>query len=156
LYVVPAPLLSRLLLSRNAGMRGAYGGGADARRRLRAAAPNARVRHRVPHRRAYCHAMSAAIIPVIELISAVIQIFIWMLIVSAILSWLTAFGVVNRYNRVVATIGDTLYRLTDPILRPIRSILPNLGGVDVSPIVAILILTFIDREIGVLAVGLLY
>jgi len=99
--------------------------------------------------------MSAAIIPVIELISAVIQIFIWMLIVSAILSWLTAFGVVNRYNRVVATIGDTLYRLTDPVLRPIRSILPNLGGVDVSPIVAILILTFIDREIGVLAFGLL-
>jgi YggT family protein len=91
------------------------------------------------------------IIPIIELISAIIEIFIWMLIVSAILSWLTAFGVINRYNRVVATIGDTLYRLTDPVLRPIRNILPNLGGVDVSPIVAILLLTFINREIGILA-----
>jgi len=95
------------------------------------------------------------ILPVFELISAVINIFIWMLIVSAILSWLTAFGVVNRYNRVVATIGDTLYRLTDPILRPIRNILPNLGGVDVSPIVAILVLTFINREMGILVVDYL-
>ena len=83
------------------------------------------------------------IIPILELISAVIEIFIWMLIVSAILSWLTAFGVVNRYNRAVSVIGDTLYRLTDPVLRPIRAILPNLGGVDVSPIVAILLLTFL-------------
>jgi YggT family protein len=85
------------------------------------------------------------IIPILELISAVIEIFIWMLIVSAILSWLTAFGVVNRYNRVVSVIGDTLYRLTDPVLRPIRAILPNLGGVDVSPIVAILLLTFLRK-----------
>ncbi|GGF02788.1 YggT family protein [Aliidongia dinghuensis] len=77
------------------------------------------------------------------LVDSVIQIFIWMLIVSAVLSWLTAFGVVNRYNRVVSVIGDTLYRLTDPVLRPIRGILPNLGGVDVSPIVAILLLTFL-------------
>jgi len=90
------------------------------------------------------------ILPVFELISAVINIYIWMLIVSAILSWLTAFGVINRYNRVVATIGDTLYRLTDPVLRPIRNILPNLGGVDVSPIVAILVLTFINREMEIL------
>ena len=97
----------------------------------------------------------SSIIPILELISAVIEIFIWMLIVSAILSWLTAFGVINRYNRVVATIGDTLYRLTDPVLRPIRNILPNLGGVDVSPIVAILLLTFINREMWVLASGFL-
>jgi len=80
---------------------------------------------------------------VLILVDSVIQIFIWMLIVSAILSWLTAFGVVNRYNRAVSVIGDTLYRLTDPVLRPIRNILPNLGGVDVSPIVAILLLTFL-------------
>ena len=92
------------------------------------------------------------IFPVFELISAVIQIFIWMLVVSAILSWLTAFGVINRYNRVVATIGDTLYRLTDPVLRPIRNILPNLGGVDVSPIVAILVLHFIDSEMRALVI----
>jgi YggT family protein len=95
------------------------------------------------------------IIPILELVSSIIQIFIWMLIVSAILSWLTAFGVVNRYNRAVAMIGDTLYRLTDPVLRPIRSILPNLGGIDVSPIVAILVLSFINREMWILASGYL-
>jgi YggT family protein len=84
-----------------------------------------------------------AMYSLLVLVDSVVQIFIWMLIVSAILSWLTAFGVVNRYNRVVSVVGDTLYRLTDPVLRPIRSILPNLGGVDVSPIVAILLLTFL-------------
>ncbi|WP_414637946.1 YggT family protein [Aliidongia sp.] len=95
------------------------------------------------------------IIPILELVSSIIQIFIWMLIVSAVLSWLTAFGVINRYNRVVAVIGDMLFRLTDPILRPIRNILPNLGGIDVSPIVAILVLSFINREMWVLASGYL-
>ncbi|HEV2674448.1 MAG TPA: YggT family protein [Aliidongia sp.] len=94
-------------------------------------------------------------IPILELVSSIIQIFIWMLIVSAVLSWLTAFGVINRYNRVVAVIGDMLFRLTDPILRPIRNILPNLGGIDVSPIVAILVLSFINREMWVLASGYL-
>ena len=151
LYVGPAPLLSRLLLVRKADMRRAYGARG---RRLRATAPDARVRAPLSYRRVRRTAMSL-ILPVFELISAVINIFIWMLIVSAILSWLTAFGVINRYNRVVATIGDTLYRLTDPILRPIRNILPNLGGVDVSPIVAILVLTFINREMGILVVDYL-
>ena len=85
----------------------------------------------------------SAIIPILELISAVIEIFIWMLIVSAILSWLTAFGVINRYNRVVATIGDTLYRLTDPVLRPIRNILPTFGGIDLSPGVVIILIQIV-------------
>ena len=52
-------------------------------------------------------------------------------------------GVVNTNNRVVLTIGDMLYRLTEPVLRPIRSILPNLGGIDISPVILILILLFI-------------
>lgn len=95
------------------------------------------------------------ILPVFNLISYAINIFMWMLVVSAVLSWLTAFGVINRYNRVVATVGDTLYRLTDPALRPIRNILPNLGGVDVSPIVAFLILRFIDEEMRALVLDYL-
>ena len=60
-------------------------------------------------------------------------LYIWLLIAQAILSWLLAFGVVNRYNRAVAVIGDFLYRITEPALRPIRSILPNFGGIDISP-----------------------
>ena len=79
------------------------------------------------------------------LIDTVITIFIWLLIAQAILSWLLAFGVVNRYNRGVAVIGDFLYRITEPALRPIRSFLPNFGGVDVSPIVLILLLLFVER-----------
>jgi len=79
------------------------------------------------------------------LIDTLITIFIWLLIAQAILSWLLAFGVVNRYNRAVAVIGDFLYRVTEPALRPIRSILPNFGGIDISPIVLILLLLFIER-----------
>jgi YggT family protein len=79
------------------------------------------------------------------LIDTLITVFIWLLIAQAILSWLLAFGVVNRYNRAVAVIGDFLYRVTDPVLRPIRALLPNFGGIDISPIILILLLLFIER-----------
>jgi YggT family protein len=82
---------------------------------------------------------------VLNLFLLVIRIYIWLLIAQAILSWLLAFGVVNRYNRAVAVIGDFLYRITEPALRPIRAILPNFGGIDVSPIILILILMFVER-----------
>jgi YggT family protein len=64
-------------------------------------------------------------------------------IASAILSWLVAFNVVNMNNRFVLSIADMLYRLTEPALRPIRNILPNLGGIDISPVILILLLLFI-------------
>ena len=76
------------------------------------------------------------------LISTVIQIYIYILIASAILSWLIAFNVVNTRNQFVAVVTDTLWRLTEPVLRPIRRILPNLGGLDLSPVVLILLLIF--------------
>ncbi|BBK44507.1 YggT family protein [Allostella vacuolata] len=79
----------------------------------------------------------------VNLISSAISLYIWVLIASAIMSWLIAFNVVNTYNRVVAGIAEVLYRLTEPALRPIRRVLPNLGGVDISPIVLILLLFFI-------------
>jgi YggT family protein len=79
------------------------------------------------------------------LIGTLITIYIWLLIGQAVLSWLLAFGVINRYNRGVAVIGDFLYRITEPALRPIRSFLPNLGGVDISPIILILILLFLEH-----------
>jgi YggT family protein len=80
---------------------------------------------------------------VLHLILLVIRIYIWILIAQAILSWLLAFGVINRYNRSVSVIGDFLYRVTEPALRPIRAMLPNFGGVDISPVILILILYFI-------------
>jgi len=82
-------------------------------------------------------------VPLIEFIVYVIQLYIWVIIVGAILSWLIAFNVVNTSNRVVFTIADMLYRVTEPALRPIRSILPDLGGIDISPVILILFLMFI-------------
>ena len=61
------------------------------------------------------------------------------------LSWLIAFNVVNTRNPVVASVGEFLYRITEPVLRPIRSIMPNLGGIDISPVIVILGLLFLER-----------
>ncbi len=79
----------------------------------------------------------------VHLITTVISIYIWVLIIQAVLSWLIAFGVVNTRNRAVAMIGDTMWRLTEPALRPIRSVLPDLGGLDISPVILILLLYFL-------------
>ena len=85
--------------------------------------------------------------PFVWLIDTLITIYIWLLIAQAILSWLLAFGVVNRHNRAVAVIGDFLYRVTEPALRPIRRILPSFGGIDISPVILIVILMFLERFI---------
>jgi YggT family protein len=82
-------------------------------------------------------------LPLIGFIVLVIDLYIWVVIAAAILSWLVAFNVVNTNNRIVLTIGDMLYRVTEPALRPIRNILPNLGGIDISPVILILLLLFI-------------
>ncbi len=68
-----------------------------------------------------------------ELAYYVINLFKWAVILAALLSILTAFGVLDTRNRIVWTIGDFLYRVTEPVLRPIRNMLPNLGGIDLSP-----------------------
>lgn len=82
-------------------------------------------------------------VPLIGFLAMVINLYIWVIIAAAILSWLIAFNVVNTHNRVVYMIADALYRLTEPALRPIRKYLPNLGGLDISPIVLILLLIFL-------------
>jgi YggT family protein len=79
----------------------------------------------------------------LNLVSTVITIYIWLLIAQAVLSWLLAFGVVNRYNRAVSTISDFLWRITEPLLAPIRRIIPDLGGIDISPVILILLLYFL-------------
>jgi YggT family protein len=89
--------------------------------------------------------------PFLWLIDTVITLYIWILIAAAVLSWLIAFNVVNTRNPVVASIGDFLYRVTEPALRPIRSVLPNLGGIDISPVILILGLLFLRNLIFWLA-----
>jgi YggT family protein len=82
-------------------------------------------------------------VPLIGFLVLVIDLYIWVVIASAILSWLIAFNVVNTQNRFVYSVADMLYRVTEPALRPIRRILPNLGGIDISPVILILFLLFI-------------
>ena len=77
------------------------------------------------------------------LIDTVINVYIWLLIIWVVLSWLITFNVVNTRNRAVYLIGDFLNRVTEPALRPIRRVLPNLGGLDISPVVLILLLYFL-------------
>ncbi|HTV69637.1 MAG TPA: YggT family protein [Rhizobiaceae bacterium] len=78
-----------------------------------------------------------------------ISLYWWIIIASAIFSWLYAFNVVNARNQFVASIGNALYRLTEPALRPIRRVLPDLGGIDISPIVLLLLLYFLEVFIHV-------
>jgi len=82
-----------------------------------------------------------------QLLNAIIGLFVWALILSAIFSTLASFGVLDTRNRLVWTIGDFLTRVTEPILRPIRNVLPNFGNIDVSPIVAILLLQYVARPL---------
>jgi YggT family protein len=85
--------------------------------------------------------------PFLWLILTIIDIYIWLLIASAVLSWLVAFNVVNTRNPLIANIGEFLYRITEPALRPIRNMLPNLGGIDVSPVILIILLLFLKQLI---------
>ena len=84
----------------------------------------------------------------LDVILFALEIYVWLVIAAAILSWLIAFGVVNTRNQAVAMIGDFLYRITEPALRPIRNVLPHLGGIDISPVILILIIVLIQRVIA--------
>jgi len=81
----------------------------------------------------------------ITVIQLALQLYTYLIIASAILSWLVAFNVVNTRNDVVRTIWNFLDAVTEPALRPIRRILPNLGGVDISPVLLILLIIFIQN-----------
>ena len=72
------------------------------------------------------------------------ELYIYILVAAAVMCWLIAFNVVNPRNQFVAMVGDFLYRITEPVLRPIRNVLPNLGGIDISPVILILIILFIQ------------
>ncbi|WP_088346747.1 MULTISPECIES: YggT family protein [Rhodomicrobium] len=88
-------------------------------------------------------------IPLLDFIRMVITLYMWVIIISAILSWLIAFNVINRHNQFVYTVADSMQRLTEPALRPIRRALPDFGGLDISPVVLILGLIFVrDVVIG--------
>lgn len=78
--------------------------------------------------------------PLLQILGVVIDLYMWVVIIGVILSWLTAFNVINTSNRFVYMVGDFVYRLTEPALAPIRRRLPNLGNIDISPLLLILAL----------------
>ena len=84
---------------------------------------------------------------VLDVVLFVLNAYIYLLIASAILSWLIVFNVVNTRNQFVAMVADFLYRVTEPLLRPIRSAMPNLGGIDISPVILILLIILLQRII---------
>ena len=83
-------------------------------------------------------------IELLRFIDLLLELYMYILLAAAVLSWLIVFNVVNTRNPAVAMIGEFLYRVTEPVLRPIRDRLPNFGGIDISFIVVILIIYFIQ------------
>jgi YggT family protein len=89
--------------------------------------------------------LETGMLALIQTIVMALDLYWWIIIASAIFSWLYAFNVVNSKNQFVGSIGNMLYRLTEPALRPIRRFMPDLGGIDISPIILLLILFFLRQ-----------
>jgi YggT family protein len=83
----------------------------------------------------------------LDVILVVLNLYIYVIIAAAILSWLVAFNVVNRYNDVVRAIWNLVTALTEPLLRPIRGMTPNFGGIDISPLILLLLIWFLEDVI---------
>lgn len=91
--------------------------------------------------------MGPLIVIVANLVQTLISLYIWVFIVGAVLSWLAAFNVINTRSQAVDMVMTVCDRLTAPALRPIRRVLPNLGGIDISPVIAILLLEALSQVI---------
>ncbi len=101
--------------------------------------------------------MSAAafLLPVFRIVDLAINLYWWVIIVMAVMSWLLAFDVINMRNDFVRSVWNGVNALTEPALRPIRRFLPPIGGMDISPIVLLLLLSFIQMELNQLARALI-
>jgi YggT family protein len=83
--------------------------------------------------------------PLIEVLIILLNIYWWVIIIAVIVSWLIAFNVINTRHQAVGVITDMLYRLTEPVFRPIRNLMPNFGGLDLSPLIVLLIIYVLQR-----------
>lgn len=94
-----------------------------------------------------CEQCGEAMRAILDVLVLILDLYWWIIILSAILSWLIAFNVVNVRNQFVGTIAHFLHQLTEPALRPIRRFMPDLGGIDISPIVLLIAIYFLKRVI---------
>ncbi len=78
-----------------------------------------------------------------QLLDTIISIYVFVVIISVVLTWLVQFNVINTSNQLVYMVGDFLYRITEPVLRRIRSVMPSIGGIDLSPLILLLVLVFV-------------
>jgi YggT family protein len=85
--------------------------------------------------------------PLLYVLSLALDFLFWCVLINVILSWLMAFGVLNSYNRFVDTLVGIIHRITEPLLQPLRRVLPQVGGIDFSPFVLVLIIIFLQRLI---------
>jgi YggT family protein len=97
--------------------------------------------------------INAATAALFEVIYAILDFYIWIIIIGAVLSWLVAFNILNTTNRFVRAVGEMIERLTEPCLRPIRRIISPIGGLDLSPLILIFIIYFLQSFIRHLAIG---
>ncbi len=89
--------------------------------------------------------MDIILIPLIQVIRMALELYLWAIIISVILSWLVAFNVINTHNRFVHMVGSALHAITEPALRRIRAFLPVMGGIDFSPVLLILAIIFVQE-----------
>jgi len=94
--------------------------------------------------------MGGFVAPIIRITIDILEIYKWLVIIQAVASWLIVFNILNTHSRPVAMILDFLYRVTEPTLRPIRRFVPNLGGLDISPVILFFIIVFIEMELEAL------
>lgn len=90
------------------------------------------------------HIFSAFFTTALQMIANLLHIYIYVVFANAVLSWLVAFDIINPHNKFVRMVGDLTYRITEPALRPIRRILPPMGGLDLSPLVLVAIIWFLQ------------
>lgn len=95
--------------------------------------------------------MNVILGPILGIVSTILWLYMWLLIVSVVMSWLYSFNVVNASNRFVYAIGYFTHRLTEPVLAPIRRFIPNLGSIDLSPLILLLAIVFLRNVIHNLA-----
>jgi len=90
---------------------------------------------------------------ILQTLSFILQIVWWIFLIMIIMSWLISFNIINTRNQFVASVWRALNQITEPILRPIRRILPNMGGLDLSPLVVFVIIFFLQNLIASVASG---